>query len=246
MPERHIVAMGGGGFSDADPLLDDFVLGLTGSDRPRVCFVPTASGDAAAYVERFYAAFTRRPCEPSHLPLFQPPYPEIGERLLAQDVIYVGGGSTANMLAIWRIHGVDEVMRRAWEHGTVLCGVSAGGMCWFEASVTDSLGPQVAPMRDGLGLLAGSLCPHYDSEPARRAAYHRFVRERRLPPGLALDDGVALHFVRTELAETVANRRGAVAHRVELRDGEVVETLVEPRVLAGRDVDSRPSDGSPT
>jgi peptidase E len=232
MTDRHIVAMGGGGFSDDDPMLDDFILGLTGRERPRVCFVPTASGDAAAYVERFYAAFTIRSCEPSHLPLFQPPYPPFGEQLVRQDVIYVGGGSTANMLAIWRLHGVDEVMRHAWERGTVLCGVSAGGLCWFRSGVTDSLGPQLVPLLDGLGFLAGSFCPHYDDEIERRPAYHRFVRERRLPPGLAADDRVALHFVGTDLAEVVTSRPGAVAFRVEA-DGDVVkETRIESRSLA--------------
>lgn len=234
MVERQIVAMGGGGFSDDDPLIDEFVLGLTGKERPRVCFVPTASGDAAAYVERFYAAFTARSCEPVHLSLFQPPYPAIGDLLLAQDVIYVGGGSTANLLAIWRLHGVDEVMCRAWERGTVLCGVSAGGICWFGSGVTDSLGPELAPLHDGLGLLAGSFCPHYDGEIDRRPAYHRFVREHRLPAGFAVDDGVALHFSGGELVEAVASRPGGAAFRVEA-DGDVVaETRIAPRLLGAQ------------
>jgi len=231
MGGRHVVALGGGGFSDDDPLIDDFILGITGKERPRVCFVPTASGDAAAYIERFYAAFTRRAAEPSHLPLFQPPYPPIGEQLLSQDVIYVGGGSTANMLAVWRIHGVDDVLRHAWERGIVLCGVSAGGLCWFGAGVTDSLGPELVPLRDGLGILPGSFCPHYDGEPDRRPAYHRFVREKRLPPGLAADDGVALHFAGTELVEAVACRPGAAAYRVGAEGEVVTETRVEARPL---------------
>ena len=231
MGERHIVAMGGGGFSDDDPLIDDYILSLTGKVRPRVCFVPTASGDAAAYVERFYAAFTRRPCEPSHLSLFQLPYPAIGDILRSHDVIYVGGGSTANMLAIWRLHGLDETLRQAWERGVVLAGISAGALCWFEAGVTDSLSPELVPWRDGLGLLPGSFCPHYETEPDRRPAYHRFARERRLPPGYAADDLVALHFEGTELAEVVSAREGAAAYRVEA-DGEAVsETRIEPRVL---------------
>lgn len=165
MTDRHIVAMGGGGFSDEDPLLDEFILGLSGRERPRVCFVPTASGDAAAYIERFYAAFTRRACEPSHLPLFQPPYPPIGELLLSQDVIYVGGGSTANMLAVWRIHGIDEVLRRAWERGTVLCGVSAGGLCWFQAGVTDSLGPDSFRSATASGCSLGASAPTTTARP---------------------------------------------------------------------------------
>jgi dipeptidase E len=229
--ERHIVAMGGGGFSDDDPLLDDYILSLTGKERPRVCFLPTASGDAAAYVERFYAAFTRRSCEPSHLSLFQPPYPAIGEIVGSHDVIYVGGGSTANMLAIWRIHGLDDALRRAWQRGVVLAGVSAGGLCWFDSGVTDSLSPELVPWRDGLGVLPGSFCPHYAGEADRRPAYHRFVREGRLPTGYAADDFVALHFEGTELDEVVASRPDVAAFRVEA-DGEVVkETRLEPRLL---------------
>jgi peptidase E len=231
---RNIVAMGGGGFSDADPLIDDFVLGLTGVDSPRVCFVPTASGDASSYVERFYEAFTRRACRPTHLSLFQPPYPAIGELLLSQDVIYVGGGSTANMLAVWRVHGVDDVLRKAWERGVVLCGVSAGAICWFEAGVTDSLSPGLAPMHGGLGFLSGSFCPHYDGEPERRPAYHRFVREGRLPGGLAADDGVALHFDGTELVEVVSSRHDRAAYHVDAQADAVTEVRSEPRFLGER------------
>ncbi len=228
---RQIVAMGGGGFSDADPLLDDFVLGLTGAEEPRVCFIPTASGDAPSYVERFYEAFTKRPCRPTHLSLFQPPYPPIGELLLSQDVIYVGRGSTANMLAVWRVHGVEDVLRKAWERGVVLCGVSAGAICWFDAGVTDSLSPALAPMHGGLGFLSGSFCPHYDGELERRPAYHRFVREGRLPGGLAADDGVALRFEGTELVEVVGSRPGAAAYRVEAQGDLVTEKRSEPRFL---------------
>lgn len=231
MGERHIVALGGGGFSDDDPLLDDYILGLTGKECPRVVFVPTASGDAASLIERFYAAFTERECRPSHLSLFRLPYPPIGEILASHDVVYVGGGSTANMVAVWRIHGLDEVLRKAWERGVVLAGVSAGALCWFQAGVTDSLGPELAPWRDGLGILPGSFCPHYDGEPDRRPAYHRFVRERRLPAGYAADDGVALHFEGTQLAEVVASREGAAAYRVEARGEAVTETRLEPRAL---------------
>ncbi len=231
MAERHIVAMGGGGFLEDDPLLDDYILGLTGKERPRVCFVPTASGDAASDIERFYAAFTARPCEPTHLSLFRAPYPAIGDILRSHDVIYVGGGSTANMLAIWRLHSLDETLRQAWERGVVLAGVCAGGLCWFDAGVTDSLSPELVPWRDGLGLLSGSFCPHYDGEADRRPAYHRFVREGRLPPGYAADRFVALHFEGTELTEVVSSREGHAAYRVEA-DGEAVsEGRIEPRVL---------------
>jgi dipeptidase E len=213
MSERHIVGLGGGGFSDGGDALDEFVLGLAGTERPRVCFLPTAAADSAEYVVRFYEAFRER-AEPSHLELFGRPRRDIRDFLLGQDVVYVGGGNTANMLAIWRVHGVDAVLREAWERGIVLTGISAGSICWFEAGVTDSFGDELAPL-PCLGFLRGSNCPHYDSEPRRRPTYRRLVDNGELPPGLAAEDGVGLHFVDTELAEAVAGRPDARAFRIE-------------------------------
>lgn len=212
--ERQIVAMGGGGFSmePDNPLLDDYVLSLTGADRPQVCFLGTASGDAERYTRNFYTAFVERDVAPRHLELFGRPRADLHELLLASDVIYVGGGNTANMLAIWRVHGVDDTLRRAWEQGTVLAGVSAGMICWFEASVTDSFG-DAAPLHDGLGLLPGSACPHYDGEPQRRPSYRKLVAEG-FPPGYAADDYAALHFVGTELHACVSSRPDARCYRV--------------------------------
>jgi dipeptidase E len=213
MSERHIVGLGGGGFSDGGDALDEFVLGLAGPGRPRVCFLPTAAADSADYVVTFYEAFRER-AEPSHLELFGRPRRDIRDFLLAQDVVYVGGGNTANMLAIWRVHGVDAVLREAWEGGIVLAGTSAGSICWFEAGVTDSFGDELAPL-PCLGLLPGSNCPHYDSEPQRRPTYRRLVDAGELPAGLAAEDGIGLHFVGTELVEAVAGRPDARAFRVE-------------------------------
>ena len=230
MAERHIVALGGGGFSDDDPSLDDFILGLAGSERPKICFLATATGDSLSYIVRFYDAFTRRECAPSHLELFGTPERDATrEQLLSQDVIYVGGGNTANMLAVWRLHGVDEALREAWEAGVVLAGISAGANCWFEASTTDSFGP-IGPLRDGLGFLSGSFCPHYDVEPERRPTYRTLVAEG-FPGGFAAENGVGIHFRGTELAEAVSSRPDGRAFRVQLVDGEVRETPLEARVL---------------
>jgi dipeptidase E len=223
--ERHVVALGGGRLSEDRDALDEFVLGLAGRARPRICFLPTAAADSADYIVRFYEAFRER-AEPSHLELFGVPRRDIRDFLLAQDVVYVGGGNTANMLAIWRVHGVDAVLREAWERGIVLAGVSAGSICWFEAGVTDSFGEELAPLRC-LGFLPGSNCPHYDSEPQRRPTYRRLVDEGELPPGLAAEDGVGLHFVGTELAEAVAGRPDARAFRV----GPAVEEALPVRRL---------------
>ena len=224
--------MGGGGFSmePDNPLLDDFILSQANAARPRVCFLPTASGDADGYIVGFYAAFASR-AEASHLRLFYRTREDIEALLLGQDIIYVGGGNTENMLAIWRTHGLDRILRAAWEAGVVLAGLSAGSICWFEAGTTDSFGPDLDVLTDGLGFLAGSHCPHYDGEAQRRPKYHRLVADGRLPAGYAADDGAALVFDGTELREVVASRPDATAYRVEAVEGVARETRLPARYL---------------
>jgi len=232
---RTIVAMGGNDFSEPyNPLLDDHVLRLArerrGRDRPRVCFVPTASGDSEAYVAAFYAVFARR-SEASQLNLFGRRIVDLEPFVLEQDVIYVGGGNTANMLAVWRVHGLDRVLARAWKAGVVLAGTSAGSNCWFEGATTDSFGP-LAALPDGLGFLPSSHSPHDDSEPGRRPTYQRLVAEGALPDGYATDDGAGLVFDGTELAEVVASRSEARAYRVSRGlDGQAIETELPVRYL---------------
>lgn len=228
MAERRILAIGGGSF---DPPARRLLLDLSGADDPRVLFVPTAVGESAEWVVRFYEEFPSSVCRPAHVSLFGIPRPDLRELVLDQDLIFVGGGNTANMLAIWRVHGFQELLREAWERGIVLAGVSAGAICWFEAGVTDSFRAELDGMTC-LGWLPGSCCPHYDGEEARRPAYHRLVAAG-FPPGLAADDGCGLHYAGTELVEAVAWRAGARAYRVEQRDGEAVETPLEPRRLPG-------------
>ncbi len=236
MPERQIVAIGGGGVSqDPDnPLLLDYLVGLTGRDRPRVCLLATASGDRESGLLLGYQVFARRGCPTTHLSLFPRQVEDLRSLLLAQDLVYVGGGSTANLLAVWRVHGLDRLLREAWEAGIILAGVSAGAICWFEAGTTDSFGPTLAPLRDGLGFLAGSCCPHYDGEPQRRPTYQRWVAEG-LPGGLAIDDGCAARFQGTELAEVVTSLPDARAYRVEREsaspDGGATETTLAARLL---------------
>jgi dipeptidase E len=229
---RTIIAMGGGGFSmePDNPLLDDFILSQANAARPRVCFLPTASGDADGYIVGFYTAFTSR-AEASHLRLFYRTREDIEALLLGQDIIYVGGGNTENMLAIWRTHGLDRILRAAWEAGVVLAGLSAGSICWFEAGTTDSFGPDLDVLTDGLGFLAGSHCPHYDGEVQRRPKYHRLVADGRLPAGYAADDGAALVFDGTKLREVVASRPEATAYRVEAVEGVARETRLPARYL---------------
>lgn len=234
----HIVAMGGGGFSmePDNPLLDEFVLSLSRRQPARVCFLPTASADSAVYIARFYRAFSPR-CVPTDLTLSDPPAlprqpartADLPAFLAEQDVIYVGGGNTAHLLAIWRVHGLDVLLRDAWRGGAVLAGISAGMLCWFRGGVTDSFGGLEA-LSDGLGLIEGSACPHYDGERERRPTLHRLIREG-LPACWAADDGTALHFHGTEFVEAVGSRAHAGAYRVELVEGQVVERRLPVRFL---------------
>jgi dipeptidase E len=204
------------------PLLEDAILELAGR---RVCFVPTASGDEEWQLVRFYESFAHR-AEASHVSFNPWPRADLREHVLAQDAIYVSGGNTANALAIWRVHGFDRVLREAWERGVLLCGWSAGMICWFEAGVTDSFGPQLEGMHDGLGLLQGSACARYDGVDRRRPVYQVLVANG-FPSGYAADDGVALHFVGTELQEVMSSRPEARAYRVEPGS----ETPIDSRLL---------------
>jgi dipeptidase E len=231
---RRIVAMGGGGFSmEPDtPLLDDFVLSLARRPRPRVCFLATASGDSPTYVRDFYRAFSPRDCEASDVALFERRVADLRVFVLKQDVVYVGGGSTANMLAIWRVHGLDRVLVEAWHAGIVLCGISAGMNCWFAESVTDSFRlDALAGLKDGLGLIAASACPHYDGEPQRRPTFHRLVASGELGDGWAADEGAALVFAGERLEEVVAERRGLAGYRVERTADGASEARLPARYL---------------
>jgi peptidase E len=218
METPRIVAFGGW----AEEPLWTYVLGLSGRQRPRLLFVPTASADDPRYVVDVYERFRGR-ADVSHVAFFPWPLDDLRRRTLEQDVIVVSGGNTANMLAIWRVHGFDRILREAWESGIVLCGGSAGAICWFEACVTDSFGPQLEGMRDGLGFLPGSACPHYDGEELRRPRYTELVRDG-FPPGIAIDDLAGVRFDGTTLREAVTTREGAGAYRVSPDGEEPLET----------------------
>jgi dipeptidase E len=233
MSRGVIVAMGGGGFSmePRNPLLDEFLLSLARGRRPRVCFVGTASGDAPLYLARFLRAFRRHRCRPAHLSLVRPPVGSLRAFVLDQDLLYVGGGNTRVLLALWREWGLDRILREAWREGVVLAGLSAGSVCWFEEGLSDSVEPgRLLPLR-ALGLLPGSHCPHYDGEPRRRPAYRRLVASGALGPGFAADDGAALVFEGRRLARTVSSRPRARAWRVERRGRRALETEIRPAYL---------------
>ncbi|MGA9748976.1 MAG: peptidase E [Nocardioides sp.] len=240
MTHRRIFALGGGGFSmePDNPVLDDYLLSLAGAARPKVCFVPTASGDANDYVAKFEEALADR-AQTSVLRLFTREHADLRSFVSSQDIVYVGGGSTANLLAVWRVHGLPDILAEAADNGTVLAGISAGMNCWFEASVTDSFGPNLDRLDDGLGFVPGSACPHYDGEELRAGTYRDLVADG-FPSGYAADDGCGLLFEDGELADVVTSRPGADGYRVEVVDGTVIETPLEATFLGVPRVGSEP------
>ncbi len=232
--KRQIIAMGGGGFSmeAENPLLDQYILNASQLEKPKVCFMPTASGDSAGYVERFYSAFNKLECQPSHLSLFNPHTwtDDLAPFLAKQDVLYFSGGNTKNALALWREWNLEPLLRAALERGAVLAGLSAGAICWFEQGSTDSVGRELGVL-PCLGWLKGSMTPHYDSEANRRPKLHQFLLEGKIQNGFAADDGAALHFVNENLEQVVSSRPNARAYRVKNEAGDVVETPLETRYL---------------
>ena len=239
---RTLLALGGGGFTSSreDFALDDLVLDLTEQAEPRVLFLPTASGDAGEQIARFQAAFGRRPVRREVLSLFRlrDLRVPLRELVLGQHAIYVGGGSLRNLLALWREHDLDALLREAWESGVVLAGLSAGAMCWFEGGITMSAG-SAEPVA-GLGLIPGSLSVHRDSEPERLPAYREAIASGALPDGWAVDDGAALLVRDQTVARVVASRHGAGAERVSRRADEAVVASQDAELLAS----SRPAQQS--
>lgn len=229
---RHIIAMGGGGFSmEPDHLaLDRYVIRQTRKRTPKVCFVPTASGDSDSYTVTFYSAFSSLGCRPAHLSLFRPPTAGLEDVVLDQDVIYVGGGNTRSLMALWREWGLDRIFRKAHRRGVVLAGVSAGALCWFQEGLSDSVPGRMTRVAC-LGLLRGSHCPHYSNQSKRRPAYRRMIAAGRLKAGLAADDGAALHFVDGKLSAVVTSRPEASAYRVRRRAAKAVEKALDVTYL---------------
>ena len=213
------------------PLIN-YVLSLPRKDHPKVCFIPTATGDAATSIVAFYDRFNSSNAESSHLSLFNRTVYNIEEYLLSHDIIMVGGGNTANMLATWRVHGVDVALEKAWDSGVILCGGSAGSLCWFECGTTDSFNLyELEPLYDGLGFLPGSHCPHYDGEEQRRPLYHRLISEG-FAPGYAVDDDAAIHFWETDVHRVISSRDNAGAYYVQKIGDEVIETSLETTILS--------------
>jgi dipeptidase E len=230
----NIIAIGGGGFL-AEPrnyALEKYILDQTGKERPNVLMIPTARGDDAEYVSKFHAAFGELGARTQHVPLFHRT-PDLRSLLLAQDAIFVGGGNTKSMLAVWREWGLPEILKRAYDSGIVLGGQSAGAICWFEQGVTDSWADRLRPL-DCLGFLSGSCCPHYDGEAERRPAYHTLMQSGQVKPGYAIEDAVAAHFRNGRLERVVSKKAGAKAFYVSADAGTVTEEALEVMLLTPR------------
>jgi peptidase E len=230
MPTPRIVACGGALSAEETAPLRRYILSLARQSSPRVCFLPTATGDHLEAITSFYRVASELDCRPSDLPLFNRQVEDLRAFLVEQDVIWVGGGNTANMLAVWRVHGVDAILREAWEGGTVMTGASAGMNCWFAASVTDSFSVRsLAPLHDGLGWLEGSACPHYDGEPMRRPVYRELVASG-FPGGVAAEDGVGVVYEGGTRVDVVSSRPDRAAWLVSRSaGGEVAEERVAAR-----------------
>ncbi len=229
---KQIIAIGGGGFyRDAENLeLEKYIIRQSGADNPRVCFIPTASGEPDHYVASFYAAFLKLGCQPSVLTFFKRT-PDLRSFLLDQDVIYVGGGNTKSLIALWRDWGAIEILREAWESGIVLTGVSAGAICWFEQGLTDSFSDGLRAL-DCLGFLPGSCCPHYDGEAQRRPSLHRLLSAGEITAGVAIEDWTGVHFVGSEIHRVIASKRGARAYSMRAVHGSVQEVALPVENLA--------------
>ena len=229
---RQIIALGGHTLSDCreDMSLSRYILKQAAAECPRVCFLSQASGEDPSYVLRFYRHFLALGAQPADLSLFQPHTADIEGFLLAHDAIYVGGGNTLSMLTLWRAWRVDRILRAAWEQGTVLAGVSAGAICWFEQGLTDSIPGRLSAL-SCLGFLPGSCSPHYDSEAERRPGYCRMIATGDIRPGYGVDDHAALHFRGKVLAGVVTSRGSASAYLVEGGSDGVTETRLEERSL---------------
>ena len=233
--QRQIVAMGGGGWGmePDNPLLDFYIYNLSNKEEPKVCFIPTASGDSEEYIQRFYRHFAPQPAHLSHLSLFKPHTADLKSFILDQNIIYVGGGNTKSLIALWKEWQLDEILRQAWERGIILCGLSAGSICWFEEGLTDSIPGKYTSLKC-LGFLPGSNCPHYDGETGRRSSYHHLLSQNLISEGYATDDGVGLHFVGDRLNTIVSSRPTAMAYSLKLKKGEVTETPCKPKYLRDR------------
>lgn len=225
---KTIFALGDAGVNEI--AINRTILSLTEKENPVVCFVGTASGDDCGYIEKFYDGFSCLPCQTTHLSLFRLPESNLTEFFQSIEIVYVGGGNTRSLIALWREWHLDSIFKDAWDRGVVMCGPSAGAICWFEQGATDSTPGEINAL-DCIGLLSGSCCPHYNSQQLRRPRFQELIQTRRMKPGYAADDGVGLLFHDQCLSKVVSFREGAKAYRVEAGEKTAIETVLEPDIF---------------
>ena len=228
---EQIIAFGGGGlaFNPDDLAIDRYILEQTRKSKPAVCFLPTAEGDSPAAIVEFYETYSQLDCRPTYLALFGTIPPDLEAFVMEQDVIFVGGGRTRNMLALWREWELDTILRKALKNGVILSGVSAGAVCWFQETMPVTFGRQ--RVLKCLGFLAGSYCPHYDIQSERSLAYRQYIAQGDIFPGYGVEDGAALHFIDGKLHRVISSRPEAKAYAVEKFSGKVLERSLESSYL---------------
>ena len=221
--KKQIIAIGGGGFgrTPGEGLIEKYILDQSEKDVPNICFIPTATGDNEAYKVNYYSTFSKLDCSPSHLDFFKRT-PDLKELILKQDVIFVGGGNTKSMLAVWKDWGLDLLLKEAYEKGVIMSGVSAGAICWFDQGVTDSWAEDLKVM-DCLGFIEGACCPHYDEEPQRKPSLNKFITEKVLKSCYAVDGGCALHIEDEKEFKSVVFSENKNSFLVEMKDNKVAE-----------------------
>ena len=221
--KKQIIAIGGGGFgrSPGEGLIEKYILDQSEQNDPKICFIPTATGDNEAYKVNYYSTFSKLDCSPSHLDLFKRT-PNLKDLILKQDIIFVGGGNTKSMLAVWKDWGLDLLLKEAYEKGVIMSGVSAGAICWFNQGVTDSWAEDLKIM-DCLGFMEGACCPHYDEEPQRKPSLNKFITEKVLKSCYAVDGGCALHIEDEKEFKSVVFSKNKNSFLVEMKDNKVAE-----------------------
>lgn len=244
--KRQIFAMGGGGFSmePFNPLLDRYLLSLCEKENPKVCFIGTASSDDAGYRDKFYNSFKDLPCEASHIALTEIHPDELYDFVAKQDIFYVGGGNTVNLLKKWRASKLDQYLRFAYERGAIMAGLSAGSICWFEEGLSDSVEAGKLEPLECLGWIGGSHCPHFDSEPERQEKYKSLIIYQKMKAGWALDDGCAIHYVDEEVFRIVGSHPDKAAYKYSSSMEHPNQQGIEAGYLGGGSVVVRPASTS--
>lgn len=229
--KKQIIALGGGGFAmEQNTILDDYILAQAEKSKPKICFIGTASGDAESYREKFYNCYNNKTCVPTHLSLFKGETKNIRAFILEQDIVFVGGGNTRNMLVLWKEWNLDNILIEAYHKGIILSGMSAGAICWFEQGLTDSIPNELHPL-NALGILKGSFCPHFDGESERQAIYLANIRQNKMRAGYGVEDGVALHFIDNKLVRSVSSKPQGKAFYFDTENDKIIKKVISPIFL---------------